>query len=104
MGGSTRWYGGCLPIVRGATNMFVVKAKVVRHPLSLLAFGFMLQMCASNSGQSPPTDGGTSTTGTGSPDGGSCSVDVDCVLPASRCSQDRTALLSYTSPSCTNGT
>jgi hypothetical protein len=84
--------------------MRAVNANLLRQPLFLLAFGFMLQMCSSNSGQSPSTDGGTSTTGTGAPDGGRCSADGDCELPPSRCSQDRTALLYYTSPSCTNGT
>jgi hypothetical protein len=84
------------------------KAKLLRHPLLILGFGFMLQMCASNGGENTPTNATSSTTGGqpdgGEPEGGSCSVDGDCSLPPSRCSDDRSAVVYYTSPSCTNGT
>src|SRR5690242_19171082 len=83
--------------------MTLANAKLLRHPLLLLAFGFMLQMCASNSGENTPATATSSTTG-GTPHGGPCSVDGECSLPPSRCSDDRTALIYYTSPSCTNGT
>jgi hypothetical protein len=82
--------------------MSFANAKLLRHPLLLLAFGFMLQMCVSNSDQNTPT-GNSYTTG-GTPDGGPCSGADECRLPPSRCSDDGTALIYYTSPSCTKGT
>jgi hypothetical protein len=82
--------------------MSFANAKLLRHPLLLLAFGFMLQMCASNGGENTPTTATSSTTG-GTPDGGACSVDGDCALPPSRCSDDGTGLVYYANPSCTNG-
>jgi hypothetical protein len=79
------------------------KARLLRHPLSLLAAGFILQMCAHNPGQNTPEDAGIATDA-GTPEGGSCSKDGDCSLPPSRCSPSGNVLVYYTSPSCTNGT
>jgi hypothetical protein len=84
-----------------AMNMPFTKAKLLRHPLLLLAFGFMLQMCASNSGQNTSAGSGASTT-TGDPPA-TCSVVGDCSYPASHCSSDSATLIYYINPSCTNG-
>ncbi len=72
----------------------------LRHPLLLLGFGFMLQMCASNAGQGTTMTG--TSTGTGTPDGGTCVVPGDCPLPSSVCNAEGSALIYYVNPSCTN--